>query len=756
MPQEPANSGSKGNSYSENDSNPKSRRAPPGSLNLNGLPNTFQPPRITAYMDLPSPRAGEVPPALSPLDAFAMQSRLLARRFEQEQDGRRISRLPPVMVAKEMGNRPGYFRSPSNDSRMSDLAEGESEDAVGDLAQRGLATRPAHDKNRPASHYPTIDRTSGVPTVDGDGQQPPTPFFDAEEQFSSAKHSPSYFGGPRASSPEPVDSRLVNVQAPSPAVPSLTSSMDTISSHPRTRTNDSQRSQRSANSDRGGLAPPQSPRFPKSPRSFQSIRSVPLDSGDEDGQSVGGSHHVTSARKFSGSSNMSRPQSPFSPWQQPAHRSPSMTSEFSMSGGSHHPQRPSQNFNNFSRPMSSSGSRPSFDARPSVDGRPSMESRPGMPIRQPSGASNNSSAHISSKPALSRSGSGDDVAPSRYDGLHTPNADNFTFPAGPNTPGGDSQASYIYAKYALPRGRPVERDSTAFRDSWIQQQFEWDRQHDKSHPPHPRHERNQSDNPQMEHAVRPSPSTADMSRPGRSLAPAPSAARSHSADPRGVEKPNKVVHRASPSVKTESTDRTIKASPLHQKSASAELTPEEHLDIGIEAHDSGATTKSTYHLRLAAMAGLPTGMLLYALACRHGWGMRPNQEEGVKWLRKAIDIAGNDVAEADEKLTGAIRKSQAKMDPKTDVVERKKRKAQYALAIYELGNSSMNGWGCAKDKPLAVRCYEIAGAWGDMDALAEAGFCYTQGVGCKKDLKKAASLYRKAAAGGMSMAGNSW
>lgn len=50
----------------------------------------------------------------------------------------------------------------------------------------------------------------------------------------------------------------------------------------------------------------------------------------------------------------------------------------------------------------------------------------------------------------------------------------------------------------------------------------------------------------------------------------------------------------------------------------------------------------------------------------------------------------------------------------------------------------MNGWGCIKDKPLAVRCYEIAGSWGDVDALAEAAFCSTQGVGVKKDLKRAA------------------
>ena len=133
--------------------------------------------------------------------------------------------------------------------------------------------------------------------------------------------------------------------------------------------------------------------------------------------------------------------------------------------------------------------------------------------------------------------------------------------------------------------------------------------------------------------------------------------------------------------------------------------------------------------------------------------MRPNQEDGVLWLKKAIESAQLEVADVEQTL-GAATKS--KGDPVADALERKKRKAQFALAIYELGISYMNGWGCPKDKPLAVRCFEVAGSWGDCDALAEAGFCYTQGVGCKKDLKKAASLYRQAAEGGMSMAGNSW
>lgn len=176
-----------------------------------------------------------------------------------------------------------------------------------------------------------------------------------------------------------------------------------------------------------------------------------------------------------------------------------------------------------------------------------------------------------------------------------------------------------------------------------------------------------------------------------------------------------------------------------------ELTAEDHLAKGIELHERGAARESTYHLRIAAKQNLPTAMLLYALACRHGWGMRPNQQEGVQWLRKAADCASLEIAIDED----------ANANP-ADLPERKTRRAQFALSIYELGVSHMNGWGIEQDKTLALRCFEIAGDWGDADAMAEAGFCYAQGQGCKKDLKKAAKYYRMAEAKGMSMVGNSW
>ena len=129
--------------------------------------------------------------------------------------------------------------------------------------------------------------------------------------------------------------------------------------------------------------------------------------------------------------------------------------------------------------------------------------------------------------------------------------------------------------------------------------------------------------------------------------------------------------------------------------------------------------------------------------------MRPSQADGVAWLQRAVDSAQLECAD-DEDL---VQRGEA--DPNA-VSERKSHKAQFALSVYELGMSYMNGWGVRQDRALALRCFEVAGNWGDADALAEAAFCYAEGLGCRKDLKRAAGLYREAERKGMSMAGNSW
>lgn len=125
--------------------------------------------------------------------------------------------------------------------------------------------------------------------------------------------------------------------------------------------------------------------------------------------------------------------------------------------------------------------------------------------------------------------------------------------------------------------------------------------------------------------------------------------------------------------------------------------------------------------------------------------MRSNQQEGVRWLRKAVDSVGLEMLENPD-ATGASHAKELQ----------KAYGPQFALSIYELGVSHLNGWGIVQDKALALRLFEIAGKWGDVDAMAEAGFCYAEGVGCKKDMMKAARFYRQAESNGMSMVGNSW
>lgn len=722
-----------------------------------------RPTRPQLSMDLPSPRAGEAPPALSPLDAFAMQSRLLAKRFEESSEsGKRISRLRHSDVAREIANRSDYFRSlytanqSISESTMDDLPE-LPEESSPQSKKGGLVS--GETRERPTSHYPVFGHATKEDRNDvfaGQQQRLSTPFetpMEYAEDLEDRKPAATpvdYFGSamPRAASPEAMDKKMINVHAASPlTTPSLTNSVDSFQSTPappRTLTNGSTHSQRS-------LAPPKSPALPKSPRSLQSIRSVPPDSGDEDGSM----HAVPLSRKFSGSSGMSRsrPQSPYSPYMNAMPRSPSTMSDYSVAGS----QR-----RNFSRPMSSGGSKLDLDARPSLDSRSSFDTRPSTDL-PPRGASAASGSIHSGPP--SRKPSEDDVG--------TPFAIPLPFAKPPGPEGSDSRpsTSYTYTKFPLPRGRDLERNSKDARESWIQKQFDWDNQHstDLEPPPVPK-ERTNSDGA----VLQPVPSRTESpivterksldrrARKERDAGSPVSKKRSQSVPknrnrslPRTIEKAN-ALHKSTPSVrtaKTDSTDRTIKAIPLHQRSPSAELTPDEHLDIGIESHSDGELNKSTYHFRLAAKAGLPTGMLLYALACRHGWGMRPNQEEGVKWLRQAIDSAGLEVADVEATLTATTKPN---ADPVAAAAERRKRKAQFALAVYELGISYMNGWGCQKDKQLGLSCFEMAGNWGDCDALAEAAFCYTGGNGCKKDLKKAAQLYRKAAEGGMSMAGNSW
>ncbi|KAF2157766.1 hypothetical protein K461DRAFT_264618 [Myriangium duriaei CBS 260.36] len=657
-------------------------------------------------IDLPSPRVGEIPPALSPLDAFAQQSRLLAKRFEEShQQGRRISRLDHLEVASEFGRRPTYFRSASSTSHQAHLDSGDGEEGDLDepppLPNFAVKSQPPASE-RPISHYPSLG-------VTGDENRSNALHRDRSRQPRPAPPMPSadsYFGiqVPRADSPEAYDSKHATA---SPTVPSLSGSVDSLhSSQPRTNTDDSSKPDH-------GLLPPSSPPHPTSKKSLVSIRSV-MDIADEE---------LQPPRKFSEASQVSRARSPFTPDPHLASRSPSIRSDHSAFQDDF--RRPSFNF---SRPLSSSGNKDFPQFRQSYAQQQQYDSD--------SAEAHRDRSPLSQQPEFSSISGATETEHNNY---NIPDTSSQSGDELPVEAGQAGAPSYIYAKYSLPRGRVIERSSLGEHNSWGQHQYKWE---------HPHAGADQFSGESPSASPNPSERRERPFRPALQL----QNARSHSADGRGPLTPTRPVHRStpsSPSVYSHSTDRTIRA---HSKNSPSQdivnMSAEQHLEKGIECHSSGALSKSTYHLRLAARAGHPTGMLLYALACRHGWGMRANQNEGVQWLKKAVDSSSLEMLEIDEGTSSAQRGN--------TVQEVKSRKAQFALAIYELGMSYMNGWGIPKDRPLAVRCFEVAGNWGDCDALAEAAFCYTQGLGCKKDLKKAAALYRRAADSGMSMAGNSW
>ncbi len=691
--------------------------------------------------------AGDIPPAMSPLDMFAMQSRLLAKQLDDsKRNGRRVSRLPPLTTGDPITKQKSMYNR-SRSAETQNVVSG-SPPRARDEDPSGTIPEVEDPDFRPKSFYP---RVSNIPLVedepeDDEGPTPDLPFVTPAE-FNLVRTN-DYFGAPRTKSPEPTfpAGRSAEAIDPNHFVHPPENPEPLYQHGPQREMSIASTSSRGYN---GSLAPPKSPHV----RQAGSIRSIPQDSSDDEHSASTGRSGFSQHRKDSSSSGFSGPHSPFSPFAQAHGRSPSLNSEYSI-GGSRQ-VRPTFNF---SRPLSRA-SRPSTDIpsrQPSFDSRPSMDA-----VRPPFSSASRQPSSDSQRFLFV-----DDTAqmPVSVDDEQASDRQNpFDTPA----------PSYIYAKFSLPRGRMLQRDSRILQNDQTPV-FEGNRPQVpinarpttplanrpmtptrsskpslELHRSSPRRSLDQrpqfSSRPSNEQIARGSPRPSSEQVPNGS--PRPSAdQRLNGSLEQNHRPPPTPVHSDAQSEYSASTrsGSTIKARP-RAPAPSLELSPEDHLAKGVELHERGAARESTYHLRIAARHNLPTAMLLYALACRHGWGMRPNQQEGVQWLRKAADCASIEIA-VDEDKDG---------NP-ADITERKTRRAQFALSIYELGVSHMNGWGIEQDKTLALRCFEIAGNWGDADAMAEAGFCYAQGQGCKKDLKKAAHYYRMAEAKGMSMVGNSW
>ncbi|EHK15762.1 uncharacterized protein TRIVIDRAFT_38220 [Trichoderma virens Gv29-8] len=663
---------------------------------------------------LRSPRlhvAGEAPPELSPLDAFALQSRLLARQLQEttNKDGNRVSRLPPLTAESPLiiQGRSEYFRSMSQDSG-SERDESPAPPLSAGFGGLGLRTEMedafSGEIERPRSMHPRMSRIpptpdEGVPPMPEDMPDvPDIPEFARGRQLGHQNDNINFFGARQDRSPSPLQSDTLSqldrqsTKSPTPSYPQSTSFSAFSNSSPRRF--------KQSSFDEVGLAPPRSL---LAGRSLSSLSSpVPPDE-DTFGNMSSSVQSLPSRKLSSGSAAL--PPHMASSVLPPFQRSPSVASESSAL------PRPAFNF---SRPISRAGT-------PNLD----------HPIRQ---------ASSDSQPSFILA----DESAQTPISMHS---EAFTEQPSDDKTGG----SYVYSKFVLPRGKSIQRSESS------------DLPPQAGAPPSPPTRPSSSsaravpdDAASISSAMSRQRSDAGkLSSESSQFAPygraSPNPSRPSTESRRGTEDSSR--GRTPASVGTSDSAQTIRPTMSVRSNTStvaptaAEMTAEEHLAKGIECHENGSLNESTYHLRHAARLNHPTAMLLYALACRHGWGMKPNQKEGVQWLRKAADMASGEVAE-DEGM--------AKEGKRINIAENKTHKAQFALSIYELGVSHMNGWGIEQDKALALRCFEIAGTWGDVDALAEAGFCYAQGIGCKKNLKKSAKFYRMAEAKGMSMVGNSW
>lgn len=625
---------------------------------------------------------------MSPLDMFAAQSRALAKKLEDERkNDRRVSRLPPLAVAEGIGRKPEIHGGPST-SPWSATTGGspQRERDVGSSPDDAWGNKREIENPafRPKSYYPRLSKVSATPESDS-----PRAFGAmGEDVFPTPMEvpaSPDYFGSRQTRSPEPF----------APVRPS----MESISQHSsHTSSTRPKKSLDSVNHTtelvRGLSIESTSSRVSQYSRSLQPpnppyARHAPsLQSASSDDESSSFSQQ----RKLSSSSNMSLPLSPQFAYSEAHNRSTSQLSEYSVNSN-----RLSRPAFNFSRPLSRA-SRPSIDSPT----RMSMESH---------------------------------TRPYGQDDVQTPISADHTFPADSESfrEGEMSEGnSYVYSKFSLPRGRMLGRDSLPPDPKTANFELDQSKRDRNNNPANPK-----QNLPALKVPLPTPPSSVDSDRPRVSTDGVPLRPPAMAA--------SKVNQRHSMTsmntMNTQDSGSTIKAK---QRPSSTELTAEDHLTKGIACHEAGSLNESTYHFRLAARQNNPTAMLMYALACRHGWGMRKNPTEGVTWLRKAMDCASIEMSLDEEK------------GRKGDIEGRKKRRAQFALSVYELGVSHMNGWGIEQDKFLALRCFEIASSWGDADAMAEAGFCFAQGVGCKKDLKKAAKYYREAESKGMSMVGQSW
>ncbi|CAD1808522.1 Sel1 repeat family protein [Candida parapsilosis] len=243
---------------------------------------------------------------------------------------------------------------------------------------------------------------------------------------------------------------------------------------------------------------------------------------------------------------------------------------------------------------------------------------------------------------------------------------------------------------------------------------------------------------------------------------------------------------------------------------SQELSPESRTVISQELRAQGKHREASYQLQIAANEPFNNtkAMYLYALALKHGQGVKQNYNTSLKWLCKCIlltqesenssqhkmghlsfnsgliasklnnisqkdllqlvlvslkksqDSSGMDNGENAEMLYTQF-KSYNKSEINKIIARNKSRSDIVALSYYELGMYLLNGIGGSSnpktDEANGIICLSKSAAMCSIEAMEQLGELWTTKTKFrKKDLNKAAAWLRSAEVFGAKSIGNSW
>ncbi|EFP75419.2 hypothetical protein PGT21_003496 [Puccinia graminis f. sp. tritici] len=258
------------------------------------------------------------------------------------------------------------------------------------------------------------------------------------------------------------------------------------------------------------------------------------------------------------------------------------------------------------------------------------------------------------------------------------------------------------------------------------------------------------------HSPKPSPLSKEIVCEIEEVDPLPRAAEAGSsrAIPRSQEKENDLNPRLASKIKS----KCEKSIPLGDSSE------KQILHKGIVAHQKNDMTLSAILFERCAKenGGCGVGMLMWALALRHGWGCPVDTLKAFGWLQLSIETLLRELHHAKLEKQHYDELHSNEGTPKDLLLaqylinETNGIKSELLLALYELGQCLMYGWGCPRDKRLAVQYYHLAATLGDADAQKELAYCYEVGNGVKRSSRNAAKYYRMACAQGIKMMGYQW